>query len=64
MLEKILVLHLKFRHLMIGEEGQDLIEYGLLAALISTAAVAGIGHVANAVLTMFTNINSTLGTTL
>lgn len=47
------------------EEGQDLVEYGLLLVLIALGAVAGMGSLANAINAMFNNaagklsINST-----
>ncbi len=50
----------KLQDLASREEGQDLIEYGLLIALISTAAIAGAGKVASAVNAIFSNISSTL----
>lgn len=48
------------RNFLGQEDGQDLIEYGLLVALLSLAAVAGVGKVATAVTTFFTNISTTL----
>ena len=51
-----LKLLVKIQNLMSREEGQDLIEYALLAALISTACVAGAKSVANAISTQFTTI--------
>lgn len=58
MRQRVLALQIRIHSLIIGEEGQDLIEYGLVAALISVAMVAGIGQVADAVVTMFTNIST------
>ena len=60
MLQGIIVLYLKFHQLMAGEEGQDLVEYGLLASLLAVAAIAGIGHVADVVVSLFTNIDTTI----
>jgi pilus assembly protein Flp/PilA len=42
------------------EEGQDLVEYGLLVALVALAATAGMKSLASSINTAFT----TLGTTL
>jgi len=42
--------------LMLQEEGQDLIEYGLVALLIAVGAVATLGTFATAILAMYTNI--------
>ena len=40
------------------ESGQDLIEYALLAAFISVAAVAAIAAIGSALNTSYTNINA------
>jgi pilus assembly protein Flp/PilA len=42
------------------EEGQDLIEYALIAALIALAAVVGMGVLANAINEAFSGIGSIL----
>jgi len=42
------------------EEGQDLIEYALVVALIAFAATAGMTTVAGDINTAFTNIGSVL----
>lgn len=42
-------------------EGQDLIEYALVVALIAFAAAAGMGTVANKINIAFTNIGTKLG---
>lgn len=39
--------------LMIGEDGQDLIEYGLLAGLISVACIASTKSLAHAIIILF-----------
>jgi pilus assembly protein Flp/PilA len=43
------------------EKGQDLIEYGLLVALIAFAATVGMGSLASGINTAFSNIATTLG---
>jgi pilus assembly protein Flp/PilA len=45
-----------------NEDGQDLIEYALVCALIALAAVAGMQTVANNINTAFTNIGTKLTT--
>jgi pilus assembly protein Flp/PilA len=40
-------LSVRIRYLMLQEEGQDLVEYALVVALIGFAAVAGMGTLAN-----------------
>ena len=56
----ILTLSAKLQNLLNREEGQDLVEYGLLLSLISTAAIAGVQNVATAVNTIFTNVSTSL----
>jgi pilus assembly protein Flp/PilA len=56
----LLNLYLKFQGLKNGEEGQDLVEYALLVALIALVCITGVGNVATAVNTVFTNISSSL----
>ncbi|MGB7264592.1 MAG: Flp family type IVb pilin [Terracidiphilus sp.] len=55
-----LTLYVKLQNLTTREEGQDLVEYALLVALIALAAVTGVGKVATAINTVFTNISSSL----
>ncbi len=43
------------------ENGQDLIEYALVAALIAFAAVAGMGNLATKINSSFSIIGSKLG---
>jgi len=42
------------------EEGQDLVEYALIIALIAVALVAGLGNLATAIAAAFTNIGGNL----
>ena len=44
----------------IDERGQDLVEYALLAALISVACIAAMGNVATAINSVFAFIVTTL----
>jgi pilus assembly protein Flp/PilA len=48
---------------MKNEEGQDLIEYALVAALIGFAAVAGMGKLATSINVAFSTIGTTLSST-
>ena len=43
-----------------NEEGQDLVEYALVVALIAFAAIAGMGTLANDINQAFTNIGTKL----
>jgi pilus assembly protein Flp/PilA len=45
---------------LMTEEGQDLVEYALLVALIAFAATAGIKSAATSINTIFTNISTSL----
>ena len=48
--------------ILLDEEGQDLIEYALVVALIAFAATAGMGSLATAINTAFSGIGTTLTT--
>jgi pilus assembly protein Flp/PilA len=57
----LLKLAIKMRTLL-KEDGQDLIEYALVVALIAFAATAGMQTLATALNNAFTGIGSTLST--
>lgn len=46
--------------LFTGEEGQDLVEYAMIFALMSLGAVAGIGQVGSAVAEIFNRLAAIL----
>jgi Flp pilus assembly pilin Flp len=54
-------LYIKFQILIDREDGQDMIEYALAAALIAFGAVAGTKALAGGIGTAFSNISSKLG---
>ena len=56
----LLSLYVKFQSLKNGEEGQDLVEYALLVALIALVCITGVSKVAGAINTVFSNISSSL----
>jgi pilus assembly protein Flp/PilA len=56
----LLKLYVKFQGLKNGEEGQDLVEYALLVALIALVCITGVNNVATAVNTVFSNISNSL----
>ena len=60
MKDTMLKLYIKMQNLLSREEGQDLVEYALVVALISVAAVAGMKTLASAIGSAFTNISGTL----
>jgi len=47
---------------LLNEEGQDLIEYALIVALIAFAATAGMSTLAAAINQAFTSVGTTLTT--
>ncbi len=51
---------LKLHNLTTREEGQDLVEYALLVALIALVCITGVNNVANAITTVFSKISSSL----
>ena len=58
----LLKLYAKIKTLVIEEQGQDLIEYALIVALVAFAATAGMSSLATGINTAFSNIATTLGT--
>jgi pilus assembly protein Flp/PilA len=55
----LLKLYVKFDNLMSREEGQDLVEYALVVALLALGAVASMKILATAISTEFTTISTT-----
>ncbi len=55
-----LALYVKLQTLMVREEGQDLVEYALLVALISLVAIAAVKNVGTAVNSVFVAISTSL----
>ncbi len=51
-----------FRDLVVSRQGQDLIEYALVVALIAFAAAAGMSGVATKINAAFTNIGTKMET--
>ncbi len=60
----LLNLYVKFQDLMSREEGQDLVEYALVVALVALGAVIGMQSLASGLNTAFTNISSQLASAL
>ncbi len=53
-----------FQDLMNREEGQDLVEYALVVALIAFGAILGMSSLAKGINTAFTDISTTLANDL
>ena len=58
--DKLLMLSIKLRTLLSDEQGQDLIEYALVVALIAFGATAAMSTLATDINTAFTTIGSVL----
>lgn len=56
----LLKMYVKAQDLMNREEGQDLVEYALLVALISLAAITTVGGIATKIDSIFQSISNTL----
>jgi pilus assembly protein Flp/PilA len=52
----------RLQNLISRDEGQDLVEYALVVALIAFGATAGMSSLATGINTAFQNISSVLGT--
>jgi pilus assembly protein Flp/PilA len=50
----------KVKSFVLREEGQDLVEYALVVALIAVGATAGMQSLANNINTVFTNIGTSV----
>jgi pilus assembly protein Flp/PilA len=62
MKDKFMKLLAKAQALLMDEEGQDLIEYALVVALIAFAATAGMSKLATSINSAFTTVGTTLST--
>ena len=62
MKEKLMLRYIQLRNLISDEQGQDLIEYALVVALIALAATAGMNTVAVDINKAFQNIGTKLTT--
>jgi pilus assembly protein Flp/PilA len=52
--------YIKLQNLAENEQGQDLVEYALLIALISLTVITSVKGVATAVNTVFSNVSNSL----
>ena len=57
-------MYLQLRGFVQQEEGQDLVEYALVVALIAFGAIAGMGYLATGLNKAFSNIATTLTTNI
>ena len=57
-------LYLLLRNIVTREEGQDLVEYALVVALIAFGAITGMGYLATGLNNAFSTVASTLTSTV
>ena len=60
----LMKLYLVAKSLIEREEGQDLVEYALVVALIAFGAITGMGYLATGLNHAFSNISTTLTTNI
>jgi len=60
----LIKLSVKFRELAKGVEGQHLVEYALVVALIAFGATAGMQSLASGINTAFVNISTALSSNI
>jgi pilus assembly protein Flp/PilA len=60
----LLKMYVKFQNLKNGEEGQDLVEYALVVALIAFGATAGMTALAGGINSAFNTISDKLSPSL
>lgn len=60
----LLKFYIKFKDLTHREEGQDLVEYALVVALIAFGATAGMGALAGGINNAFNTISNTLSSSI
>jgi pilus assembly protein Flp/PilA len=58
--DTMLKFYIKMQNLLSGDEGQDLVEYALVVALIALAATAGMKVLATDLSNAFSNVGATL----
>ncbi len=60
MKDMLLKLYVKGQNLLSSDEGQDLVEYALVIALIALAATAGMNTLASDISSAFSTVGSTI----
>ena len=64
MTNRLWMLSVKIQNLLSREEGQDLVEYALIVALISLAAITGMKNLAGDINNAFNTVGNTLSSTV
>ncbi|HVZ84533.1 MAG TPA: Flp family type IVb pilin [Terracidiphilus sp.] len=57
-------LYVRFQSLLTSEQGQDVVEYGLVVALVAFAAVSGMSNLSSAINTAFNTVSTKISTAL
>jgi pilus assembly protein Flp/PilA len=60
----LLKMYVKFQDLISRDEGQDLVEYALVVAIIALGCVVAMGKLAGGISTAFRTISTNFGTAL
>ena len=60
----LIKMYVKFQDLVSREEGQDLVEYALVVALIAFGATAGMKALAGGINTAFNNVSTALASNI
>jgi pilus assembly protein Flp/PilA len=63
-MKKMTLKYMQMIAILKSDEGQDLIEYALVVALIAFAATAGMSSLATGINTAFTNISTRLSSAI
>jgi pilus assembly protein Flp/PilA len=58
--DKLMLLYIRLRQLVKDAEGQDLVEYALLAGFVAVAAGALLPGISNSISTIFSRMGSVL----
>ena len=61
-MDKLTLLALKLQNFTKDEQGQDLVEYALVVALVAFGAILGMKGLATDINTAFNNVGNTLNT--
>jgi len=60
----MLKMYINVKNFVEREEGQDLVEYALVVAIIALGAIAGMGKLAGEINSAFDQVSTTLATAL
>ena len=60
MTNRLWMLSVKIQNLLSREEGQDLVEYALIVAIVALGAIVGMGNLAKDINNAFNTVGNTL----